>query len=433
MAEEKDIEIKTEEVNELLTSVPKWIIRWGVTMVFIIMVLALTSFYFIKYPDTLSAKATVTTINPPVTLVSKTSGKIAELKVKNNQAVKKGDVLLVIESTTNYNSVIIIDSILKKFNKNDSVNYNRLNTLSLLGKDGEGLGEITPPFIIFLKSYNDYKLQKELNPQIREVEIIDKELVEYQTLQGKYQNQENIYKEEFSLIEKDFNRFTTLYSSQSISAKEFEDKKREYLSAKRNYESIKITNINNKLTINNLEKNKLQLQIQAYQEIEKNEQALNQSMQALKSEIETWKKTYLLLAPIDGKVSLFNYWAVNQNLKQGDEVISIVPTEKQEIIAKLFLPVQNSSKLKIGQTVNIKLDNYQFQEFGMLKGQIKNVSLMPQKESYAIEVSLPNNLMTSYNKQLDYKEEMQGTADIITEELSIFDRVFYQFRKILKK
>lgn len=433
MPEEKNIEIKTEEVNELLTSFPKWIIRWGVTMIFIIMVLALALSYFIKYPDTLSAKATVTTINPPVTLVSKTNGKIAELKVKNNQSVKKGDILLVIESTTNYNSVIIIGSILSKFNKNDSINYNRLNTLSFLGKEGEGLGEITPAFIIFLKCYNDYKLQKELNPQQREVEIIDKELVEYQTLQDKYQNQETIYKEEFGLIEKDFNRFTTLYSSQSISAKEFEDKKREFLSAKRNYESIKITNINNKLTINNLEKNKLQLQMQAYQEIEKNEQALNQSMQALKSQIETWEQTYLLRAPIDGKISLFNYWAVNQNLKQGDEVISIVPSEKQEIIAKLFLPVQNSSKLKIGQIVNIKLDNYQFQEFGMLKGQIKNVSLMPQKESYAIEVSLPNNLMTSYNKQLDYKEEMQGTADIITEELSIFDRVFYQFRKILKK
>ncbi len=223
-----------------------------------------------------------------------------------------------------------------------------------------------------------------------------------------------------------------MFSSQSISAKEYEDKKREFLSAKRNYESIKITNINNKLAINNLEKNKLQLQIQAYQEIERFEKALSQSVQSLQSEIETWEQTYLLKAPIEGKVSLFNYWAINQNIKQGDEVLSIVPSVKQEIIAKLLLPAQNSSKLKIGQTVNVKLDNYQFQEFGMLKGRVKNVSLVPQKDTYAIEVSLPNNLITSYNKQLVYKEEMHGTADIITEELSVFDRVFYQFRKILK-
>ncbi len=433
MVEEKDIEIKTEDVNELLSSVPKWIIRWGVTMIFGIMVLALSLSYFIKYPDTLSAKATVTTVNPPVTLISKTNGKIIELKIKNNQMVKKNDILIVIESTTNYKSILTIDSILQKFNKDDSLNYNKLNKLSLLGKDGDGLGEITHTFIAFLKSYNDYKLQKELNPQIMEVEIIDKELSEYQTLQGKCQNQENIYKEEFSLIEKDFNRFTTLFSSQSISAKEYEDKKREFLSAKRNYESIKITNINNKLAINNLEKNKLQLQMQAYQEIEKFEKSLTQSVQSLKSEIEIWKQIYLLKAPIDGKISLFNYWAINQNIKQGDDVLSIVPIVKQEIIAKLFLPAQNSSKLKIGQTVNVKIDNYQFQEFGTLKGHVKNVSLVPQKDTYAVEVSLPNDLITSYNKQLAYKEEMQGTADVITEELSIFERVFHQFRTIIKK
>jgi len=58
------------------------------------------------------------------------------------------------------------------------------------------------------------------------------------------------------------------------------------------------------------------------------------------------------------------------------------------------------------------------------------LSLMPKNESYVVEVSLPNKLTTTYKKHLDYKEEMQGTADIITEELSVFDRVFYQFRKI---
>ncbi|MCC6448543.1 MAG: biotin/lipoyl-binding protein, partial [Chitinophagaceae bacterium] len=129
MAEEKEIEIKTEDVNELLTAVPKWIIRWGVTMIFCIMISALALSYFIKYPDTLTAKATITTINPPVTLVSKTNGKITELKVKGNQFVKKGDILLVIESPSNYRSILTIDSILEKFNKDDSLNYNKLNTL----------------------------------------------------------------------------------------------------------------------------------------------------------------------------------------------------------------------------------------------------------------------------------------------------------------
>src|SRR5438445_7615692 len=120
-------------------------------------------------------------------------------------------------------------------------------------------------------------------------------------------------------------------------------------------------------------------------------------------------------APIDGKVSLFNFWNMNQNLKQGDEVLSIVPGQKQEVIAKLLLPVTNSGKLKVGQTVNIKLNNYLFQEYGMLKGNVKSISVIPKNESYAVEVALPDKLTTTYKKHLDYKEEMQGTADIITE------------------
>ncbi len=429
MSEEKEIEIKTEEVNELLTAVPKWIVRWGVSIIFLIMVLVLTLSFFIKYPDKLSAKTIITTTNPPVTLIAKVNGKITELTVKNNQSVKKGEVLLVLENSANYIDVnkvkLLIDTLQSKLKSK--------LLPKIISYDSLHMGDLTPPFIAFLRSGNDYKLQLEISPQEKEIEIINKELIAYHTLQGKYQTQENIYNDEFSLIEIDYNRYNTLFQNQSIAAKEYEDKKREYLSAKRNYETIKITNISNKLTINNLEKNKLQLQMQAYQENSKYEQTLNQSIQTLKSQIEIWEQTFLLKAPIDGKISLFNYWSINQNIKQGDEVLSIVPTEKQALIAKLFLPVQNSGKLKIGQTVNIKLNNYLYQEYGMLKGSVKNISIMPQKEIYAIEVSLPNNLTTSYNKHLEYKEEMQGSADIITEELSVFERVFYQFRKLLKK
>ena len=423
MEEKQEIEIKTEEVNELLTAIPKWIIRWGITMIFIVMVSALALSCFIKYPDTLTAKAIITTNNPPVTLIAKTNGKIAELIVKNDQVVKQGDVLLVIESTANYEDVRKISKALS-----DIIALNHQD----IKYDSMQMGDMTPAFLQFLKSYCDYKLFSETNSQQREIEIIERQLGEYQQLQSKYQNQESIYKEELSLIEKDFNRSNILFQSSSISTKDFEDKKREYLSAKRNYENINITSINTKLTINNLEINKLQLQMQNYQERKKYEQSIDQSTQSLKSQIETWEQTYLIKSPITGKVSLFNYWIKNQNIKQGDEVMSIVPETKQEIIAKLVLPVQNTGKLKIGQKVNIKLDNYLYQEYGMVKGIIKNISIMPQKENYSIEVSLPDQLITSYSKKLDYKEEMQGTADIITEELSVLDRVFYQFRKLMR-
>ena len=431
--------LRADEVNELLSAVPSRIVRWGITVIFIIMVLVLSLSFFIQYPDVLSATTTITTIHPPVTLLAKTSGKINEITVTNNQLVKKGETLLVIESNADYNSILKIDSLLNVSQSGLTGNHSTsfLSSFEIaVGEErssGEGLGELTPVFLSLLKAYNDYKLQVEINPQQKEIIIIEKQLSEYRLLQDKYRNQENNFQEELALTEKDFNRIKTLFQSNTVSTKEFEDKNREYLSAKRNYENIKIANITNKLTIHNLEKNRLQLQMQAYREKEKYAQDLAQSIQIVKSQIDTWKQTYLLRSPIEGKVSLFNYWVRNQNLKQGEEVMSIVPMEEQQMIAKLFLPVHNSGKLKEGQTVNIKLNNYLFQEYGMLKGYIKTISPMPKNEMYAVEVALPEQLKTTYNKQLNYKQEMQGTADIITEDLSVFDRVFYRFRKMVMR
>jgi multidrug resistance efflux pump len=430
MAEENEIEIKTDEVNELLTAVPKWIIRWGVTIIFSIMLSTLILTFFIKYPETLPASITITTTNPPITLVAKTSGKIILLPVKNNQAVKASTVLMVLENPANYKHVLSVATLLDTFQTNLKL---KRTIPEMVYFDSLQLGNISTPFLQFLKSYNSYKLFTETNPQQKEISIINSELETYSVLYAKYQVQENLSKQEFDLAEKDFNRFNSLFQNGSISSKEFEDKNRDYINAKKNYESIKINNLNNKITINNLEKNKLQLQLLAVQESEKYVQELNESIQHLKLQIETWEQTYLVIAPFDGIVSLFNYWNVNQAITQGDEVLSIVPSQKQEMIGKLILPLQNSGKLKAGQTVNIKLNNYPYQEYGMLKGVVRNISVIPQKQNYSVEVALPEQLTTTYQKKLEYKEEMQGSAEIVTEELTLFKRIFYQFRKLVKK
>jgi len=45
---------------------------------------------------------------------------------------------------------------------------------------------------------------------------------------------------------------------------------------------------------------------------------------------------------------------------------------------------------------------------------------------------LPNGLKTSYNRELIFDKEMRGSAEIITEDLRLIERVFYQFREIFQ-
>ena len=115
-------------------------------------------------------------------------------------------------------------------------------------------------------------------------------------------------------------------------------------------------------------------------------------------------------------------------------VFIILPAETSSFIAKLKTPSQNLGKVRIGQTVNIKLLNYPDYEFGVLKGKVNHISEISNKDGfYTIDVSLPKKLITSYNKEIEFKQEMRGTAEIVTEDLRLIQRFFYQFNKIIKR
>lgn len=430
MIPEKEIVIRTEEVNEILTSTPKWILRWGISVIFILIVVGIGLSYFIKYPDILTADITLTTLNPPVTLVCKTNGQITRLLVKNNETVKSNQVIAVIENTSDYLDVLYLlnesNLLTDKLKITDSIPQ-------IILKDSLKVGELTPNYLLALKSIKDVNLYKAVNPYNKQVSLLKKDLVSYTSLLNKYKKQEEINNEQLKLFETDYNRDKKLFEEKVISAREFDNKKKEYLNALNNNEQIKITVSNALIQINSIEKSILQLQMQDYQEQAKIKSELQQNLKSLIAEIRKWKQIYLIESPVNGKISFFNVWAINQTVKTGDELFSIIPTQKQEFIGKCTLPVINSGKLEIGQKVNIKLDNYPYNENGMLHGSVTNISEVPNKDNYMVDIKLLNGLTTSYNKKLIYKEQMTGKADIITKNISVLDRIFFNFKKLLDR
>jgi hypothetical protein len=83
-----------------------------------------------------------------------------------------------------------------------------------------------------------------------------------------------------------------------------------------------------------------------------------------------------------------------------------------------------------GQAVHIRLDNFPWQEFGQLKGVVKSISAIPEEGNYLVEVALPQGLRTTYNRQLEFRQEMQGQAHIVVEDLRLLQRLVYQFRSL---
>jgi HlyD family secretion protein len=120
-------------------------------------------------------------------------------------------------------------------------------------------------------------------------------------------------------------------------------------------------------------------------------------------------------------------------VKSGEQVITITPSDAGKIIGKLQLPMYGSGRVKKGQKVFIKFANYPHTHFGIIKGIVRQISLVPEQDYYFLEVSLPNGLKTNYNKELKFTYGMKGTAEIITEDLRLIEKLYEPLKSILRK
>ena len=104
MEEHEKIELRSEEVQEILGTPPGSIVRWGTTVAFLSVTLMALVSYWIKYPDKVRAPITLTTSSPPFNLIATTNGYISELKVGHKEDVKQGQILVVTKSCLLYTS-----------------------------------------------------------------------------------------------------------------------------------------------------------------------------------------------------------------------------------------------------------------------------------------------------------------------------------------
>ncbi|OWP86165.1 HlyD family secretion protein [Flavobacterium covae] len=419
-------ELRSEEVQEILTRMPHWLIRWGSVVVFCILLMLFFISWLIKYPDIVSTQIVITTNVPPQKLVAKTSGKIEAILVKDKTIISKNTPIAVIENSANYRDVFLLKSIVDTINiDKSSFPFENLKTIQL--------GDIESSFALFQKEYITDKLNTELQPYKVEGTAQSIEAIQLRERLSLLESQKGINQSELELQKNDLERYETLYKKGIVATQELEKHKLIYLQTQRNYKSLLSSISQLKSSLNDLNRNSKTTKINENKENVNLERNVIQAFYSLKKAIKEWELNYVFRSSIDGKVSYLQLWAENQTVNSGDAVFAIIPTLKSGFIGKAKALAQNSGKIKIGQKVNIRLANYPDREFGIIKGNIKAISLTPDKDgNLLIDISLPNGLKTSYKKQITFQQEMSGNADIITQDLRLLERLLYQFRDIFK-
>ncbi|SEB94962.1 HlyD family secretion protein [Tenacibaculum sp. MAR_2009_124] len=424
-----NIDLRSEEVQEILTKVPNWMIRWGNSLLLVLILMLLLLSYLIEYPDIISSEATITTKIPPQKVFANITGKIDTILVKDNQKITEGTPIGIVENTANYEDVFYLKSIIDTINlKKDSFSY-PLENMPLLF-----LGDIENTYASFENNYIKYILNKQLQPYSNEAIANSITTSELRRRLENLKSQKKINKTELGFKKKDLDRSESLFKKGVISAKDYETKQLEYLQAERNYQNMNSSVSQLREAIANSNKTSKGTEITRIREEMTLLKNTIQSFNLLKKAIKDWELRYAFISKTNGTVSFLNYWNENQTVTQGDLVFTIIPSKYSAFIAKLKTPSQNSGKITVGQQVNIKLQNYPDHEFGILKGIVNNVSMISDKEGhYTIDVMLPKDLVTSYNKTIEFKQEMRGTAEIITQDLRLIERFFNQFRKVLNR
>lgn len=423
---QENLNLRSEEVQEILSDPPAWIVRWGITLVFMLVCIILCLSFLIKYPDFVEAKILVTTKQPAEKIIARYSGQLDKIFIKNSDTVQKGQKLAILKSTGNSRDIYLLKKIVDTlpFNaKNFQFPFNKTSHLSL--------GDINTAYVNFEKSYMDYFLLKDLDPYTNQ---IGDNKISLQELKNQLRNQitqKSIQEQEFKLKKRDFERDKHLFEKGIISQRDYELKELEFLQIQKSISSMAITISQITERISSASHTLASTKINEKEDTTKFLKNLNQAYDLLKEAIRNWEYNYTLTSSINGVISFQDFWGINQFVNVGNVVFSILPIDTSNLVGKLIIPSQNAGKVSIGQKVFIKLDNYPYQQFGMLIGKVSNFSMSPDTDgNYTVFITLPNGTKTSYNKILTFNQELLGSAEIITENLSVAERMFYKFRKV---
>jgi multidrug resistance efflux pump len=414
-----EIDVRSEEVQEIVNHIPGWLSRWGITFMFLLFSIFLVLSWFIKFPDTIKASVIITTSPPPFTLSSRSAGNLS-LLIKDNARVAKHAVIAFLSSNTRPEHVLLLE---QKMMSGAPAASNVMKELSL--------GDLQPFYANFVNASLESENFVAFDIFDQQITHLSRQEKSYVTLNKALTAQFGLATRELALAYGRFKRDSILAVQKVLSAQDFDAAETQYVQQIRSHKNAESSIINNEIQIDQIRKQKHDL---ALQKLERHT-LINQNLQNARSEllarILKWKETYLFISPIEGTVAYLEFFETNTFIEQGKPLFAVIPDSKK-IFAQAKIPISGSGKVKEGQEVNIRLENYPHEQFGMLKGQIVQISELPSDKNYLAKIALPENLVTTFKKTLPFKQQLQGETEIITEDLRVLERVFYQFRRLMR-
>ncbi|MDR0865319.1 MAG: HlyD family secretion protein [Candidatus Symbiothrix sp.] len=421
-------ELRSEEMQDILARPPHILVRSGISVICSVILLLLIGSYFFKYPDIVTGEVVITTENPPVWMTAKTSGKM-ELNCKDKSPVQRGQVVAVIENPARTKDVNLVKELLGECRITDSLFF---IPPGLVVQNYE-LGAIQNAWSAFLRTVTNYENFFSFNTLDREKEALKLQINGHRQYSLALQKQWRLKQEELRIAEAGYDRERLLFQKNIISQAEMEVAENALLGIRQSLQQIQTGMASDHIEATQLGESVTKLDTEYLKEKNSLASELKTAYSELLSAIENWEQVYLLISPIDGTVTFNAFWTSNQFVNAGDKVLAVVSHEPGEIIGRMQSPASGSGKIKPGQKVNIKVQGYPYMEYGALQGRVKNISLISNEKIYSVEVELSRGLQTNTGNILDFTGELNGDAEIITDDRSLLARILAPLKYLISK
>lgn len=187
------------------------------------------------------------------------------------------------------------------------------------------------------------------------------------------------------------------------------------------------------IQVGTLEEALLDLELARDERDRESRQAYRNAWEALVNALGGWELAYRPRSPQAGRVTFTSYWTTNQQVSQGDPLFTVVSEEEGELLGVALLPLERSGKVRIGQRVIVRFDSYPDEEFGVVAGRVAALSLVPESDHYRVTIGFPEGLLTNYGRRLPVAYEARATAEIVTDDRRLIERLVAPLRRVLKE
>lgn len=415
----------SSDVQEFMSRPPHWLLRSG-TMVFAAaLTVMLTLSAIIKYPDTITSRVTVTGTQPVVAVVARQNGNLESLRVREGQRVKKDEILAIVRGPANSTTVLAIKERLTGLiaaGTTDAMIFN----VNFSAEDG--LGTLQASYTDFASAFQ--KLRDHLRDDYAEKAgaLLQQQLAGKATQIESLRVQADVSRRELDLSRERFAKLKELHERGTISTSQLQDQELQLLQQMKTNALADRTLTDAQIEAAKMEKEARDLEHQRLETLRLAREQFRASANKLSGEISVWEAAYVLRAPSDGVVAFYDFWSDQQYVTAEREVFLIIP-ENTRLLGRMSVNQGGAGKIKPGQPVRIRLDDFPYKEFGIVSGQVQSISMVARQGANIVLVEIPYPLTTSFRKPVQFKQDMTGEARVVTEDIRLLSRVLYEIRR----